>query len=482
MTRNAKLLAATSAALALAVGVGAALAVRARHRAAAPPDTRPAQALEVGQLPAAPAVWVDVRTPAAVWKAVRANGWLQRALAEPLGQGFAGGWAAFLSTRGTDLAGAFEGTVTDLLVGKVLADPFRVVWLGGPEATGAPAVVVPRPGSAARSAYDLLDGAARSGSYEAARCPGTEQDLPRKLLVSRWLVADHAVFAGTRGEALALGKSPLSVVQALCAELPALADDAGSDVSVSVARDGLGREATLGAALLGLGPVSRFQFAVEGDHLAPRGIAGALADPGRLAAAAPGEGLLRLLPADAGLVLLATLDLPAALDRRALVAHLAGKYAGQRAPRTVALVWTPRGDGETDVALAWPERDARALRDAFGGPNHLVERRACGHVVLASTAALAGAMERACGGKVPSLVNGPPAVIQGLRQPVSLGIDVNLGLSLSRLLGDAWAAEHEKGKPSPEIEAARRLLEELPTIGLRGVVKDGALAPGGSRS
>jgi hypothetical protein len=417
-----------------------------------------------------------------VWRALRANGWLQKALAEPLGQGFAGGWAGFLGTRGTDLAGAFEGTVTDLLVGKVLADPFRVVWLGGPEATGAPAVVVPRPGRASRSAYDLLDGAARNGSYETARCPGAEKDLAEKLVVSRWLVADHAVFAGTRGEALALGKNPVSVVQALCAELPALAADPGVDVSVSVARDGLGREALLGAALLGLGPVIRFQFAVDGDRLVPRGIAGALEKAERLASAAPPDGLLRLLPGDAGLVVVATLDLPAALDRRTLAAHLAGKYAGQRAPRTVAVVWNPRGDGETDVAVVWPEKDARALKDAFSGPNKLSERRACGHVVLASTAALAGALERACGGKVPSLLNGPPAVAEGLRQPLSLGIDVNVGLVLSHLVGDAYAAEHEKGRPSPEIESARRLLEELPTFGLRGVVKDGALVPGGFRS
>jgi len=485
VTRNTKIIVAASAALLVIAGAaGVVLAVRARHRAsaAALAAAKPTQPLQVGQLAPAPAAWVDVQNPAAAWKVVRANGWLQKALAEPLGQGFAGGWAGFLGTRGTDLAGAFEGTVTDVLVGKVLADPFRVIYLGGPEATGAPAVVVPKPGSASRSAFDLLDRAARNGSYGAARCPGSDKDLPEKLVVSRWLVADHAVFAGTLGDALALGKNPLSVVQALCAELPPLAADAGVDLSVSIAREGLGREALLGAALVGLGPVTRFGFAIEGDHLAPRGIGGALERSERLASAAPADALLKLLPVDAGLVLVATLDLPAALDRQALAAHLAGKYAGPRAARTVAVVWNPRGDGETEVALVWPEKDARALKDAFSGPNALVEKRACGHVVLASSAPLAAAMERACGGKGPSLLNGPPAVAAGLRQPVSLGINVNLGQTLSRLVGEAYAAEHSKAKPSPEIESARRLLEELPYFGLRGVLKDGALVPGGFRS
>jgi hypothetical protein len=111
-----------------------------------------------------------------------------------------------------------------------------------------------------------------------------------------------------------------------------------------------------------------------------------------------------------------------------------------------------------------------------------VQRRACGHVVLASTGALASAMERSCAGRGPSLLNGPPAVVEGLKQPLSLGVNVNVGPTLSHLLGQAYAAEHSKGPASPEIDSARRLLEELPFFGLRGVVKDGALVPGGFRS
>jgi hypothetical protein len=428
-----------------------------------------------------PAVWIDVHAPAAVWKAGRESAWLRKALADPLGQGFASSWGAFLGTRGTELAGAFEGTVLDLVVQKLLADPFRVVFLSGSDATGTPAVLVPRPSGAARGAFDLLERASRNGRWEAARCPGATQDLPEKLQVSRWLVADHAVFVAQRDGRMSLAKNPVAVVQALCADLPALNADKGVDVSFTVAPASLGREAQLGAALLGLSATTSFLFGVEGDRLVPRGIAGKLDAPARLQAAAPGEQLLELLPGDSGFVLLATLNLPDALDRQSLKDHLSGTYRGNLAPRTVAVVWNP-SPGATQVALAWPERDARALREAFTGPNRLVEKRACGHVVLASTGALASAMERSCNGRAPSLLNGSPAVVSGIRVPLSLGVNVNLGLVLSRLLGDAYAAEHAKGPASPEIESARRLLEELPFIGLRGVAQGGALTPGGFRS
>jgi hypothetical protein len=482
VTRNTKLATAAVAALVVIAGAaGTALYLRSRRAAASPAAARAAANLEVGEEAPSPSAWIDVHSPAAAWKAARESAWLEKALAEPLGQGFAGSWAAFLGTRGTDLAGAFEGTVLDLVAGKLLSDPFRLVFLGGGEATGTPAVLVPKPGGAARGAYQVLEAAVRSGRWEAARCPGADKDLPERLAVSRWLVAEHAVFAGQKDGRLALAKNPLAVVQALCAELPAMKAGRGVDLSVTVARDGLGREALLGASLLGLSRDSSFLFGLEGGRLVPRGISGKLEAPAHLEVAAPREELLRLLPADAGVVLLATLNLPDAMDRASLQEHLAGKYAGKLLPRTVALVWNPT-PGESQVAIAWPERDARALREAFTGPNRLVERRACGHVVLASTPALASAMERACGGKGTSLLHGAPAVVAGLKEPVSLGVNVNAGAALSRVLGEAFAAEHPNGPASPEIEAARRLLEELPFLGLRGVARGGELAPGGFRS
>jgi hypothetical protein len=480
VTRNAKLAAVSAAALlvVVAAAVGARLAWRARHPQAPPPA---ALALEAGEEPATPGLWIDVHSPGPLWKAARRSEWVEKAMGSPLGQGFAGSWTAFLATRGTDLAGAFEGKVVDLFTGRLLADPFRLVFLSGGAATGAPAVLVPKPSGSALSAYDLLEAAARSGSYRTARCPGADQELPEPLAVSRWLVADHAVFAGRLAGKMALARNPAAVVQALCAELPPMKADRGVDLSVTFARDALGREPQLGAALLGLGETATLGFGLEGERLVPRGIAGKLDQPRRLATAAPAPELLRLLPVESGLVLLATLNLPDSLDRQSLKEHLSGKYQGKLLPRTVALVWDPT-PGPTQVALAWPERDARALKEAFTGPNRLVERRACGHVVLASSGALASAMERACGGKAPSILDGPGPVVAGLQAPTSLGLNVNAGLVLSRLLSDAWSAEHAKGPPAPEIEAARRLLEELPTFGLRGVARDGALAPGGFRS
>lgn len=482
MTRTTKLVAAAGAAiLVLAGAVGTARLLRARRTGPVAATASTAQPLTMGEVAPSPAVWVDVLAPAACWKALRESEWLARALADPLGQGFASSWSAFLGTRGTDLAGAFEGSVLDLVAQRLLADPFRVVFLGGEGSTGAPAVLIPKPSTTARGAVDLLERAARNGAYQAARCPGAKQDLREPLVVSRLLIADHALFAGRHDGKVALARNPKAVVQALCAELPDPKADQGVDVSITVARDGLGREAQLGATLLGLSRTSSFLFGLEGGRLVPRGISGKLDQPGRLQSAAPPKELLRLLPGDVGFALLATVNLPDALDRASLKEHLAGTYRGKLEARTVAVVWNP-SPGETQVGLAWPERDLRALEEAFKGPNELVQRRACGHVVLASTGALASAMARGCEGGSPSLLNGAPPVVSGLEAPVSLGVNVNVGLVLSRLVGDAWAEEHGKSAPSPEIEAARRLLEELPFFGLRGVAQGGALIPGGFRS
>ena len=62
---------------------------------------------------------------------------------------------------------------------------------------------------------------------------------------------------------------------------------------------------------------------------------------------------------------------------------------------------------------------------------------------------------------------------------------VNLGKLLSGLLVEGHLGG--RGKPPtgalpPEIEEARRRLEELPYMGLRGLVEGVALVPGGFRS
>ena len=439
--------------------------------------------LQVGKVPPEPSIWIDVHAPAKVWRALRSNAWIATALSEPLGIGAGAEWIGFFSTRGGDLANAFEGAVLDLFADRLLADPFRVVFFAGSDATGAPAIVVASPSAPARGAYEVLERVARNGTYEAERCPGPEAKGGR-ITVSRWLVAEQALFAGRRDDRIALARNPRAVLQALCAAPPDVPPAQGIDVSMSLSRDALGRAAQLGAALLGVGPAPRLAFAIEGDRLVPRGVLGELSEPDRLAAGPPPEPLLRLLPADAGLVFLATLRLPAPLDRRTLAQHLQKTYRGAYEARTVALVWNPRGDEKrpTEVAVAWPERDAALLRDAFSGPNRMERRRACGHEVYASTGELADAMQRACDGKAPSILNAAPAVTSGVRQETSIGLGVNLGVLLSRLLGDAYASAQPAPKGAPEIDAARRLLEQLPFIGLRGVAKAGALQPGGFRS
>jgi hypothetical protein len=304
-------------------------------------------------------------------------------------------------------------------------------------------------------------------------------------VVSRWLIAEHAVFAALHNGRIVLARSPAAVVQALCAAPPEVPAAKGIDLSISFAPEALGREAQLAANLLGLGPAPRFAFAVVGDRLEPRGILGELAEPGHLDAAPPPDSLLALVPADASLVVLATVRLPEKLSRETLRQHLDGSYKGAYAPRPLAVIWNPHGDEKlpTEVAVAWPERDAGLLREAFSGPNRMDRRRACGHEVFASTGALGLALQRACEGKSPSLRNASPAVAEGLQQPVSFGVGANVGILLSRLLGDAWAQDaSSQRKVSSDIEAARRLLEELPFIGFRGVVRGGSLVRSPTRN
>jgi hypothetical protein len=473
-----------------AVIVVAAVAVFAivRSRPRPQQDRRPAIAIAVGELPPEPSVWVDVHEPGKVWRSIRSNAWLAQALAEPLGQGMAVGWAGFFGTKGGDLAGAFDGAILDVVADRLLADPFRVVFFSGPDATGAPAVVVSHPSSGARGAYQLLERVAHKGSYRAPRCPGPTPEKPEgvpPIDVSRWLVAEHAVFAGERGGQLAIARSPLAVVQALCVAPPPVAAVRGVDLTVAFSPDALGREAQLGAALLGLGPAPRLAFAVEGNRLEPRGVLDELGEPARLGSAAPPDALLGLVPADAGVVFFATLRLPEKLTRDSLAQHLGKSYRGPVADRPVAVVWNPRGNEKlpTEVAVLWPEADSALLREAFSGPNRMERRRLCGHEVLASIGPLASQLVAACGGQRPSILHAAPAVAAGVKKPASIAIGLNLGAVLPRLLGDASEAAAPAGKkPSPEMESARQRLEELPFLGLRGVVEKGVLVPGGFRS
>ncbi|HTP24560.1 MAG TPA: hypothetical protein VMK12_02725 [Anaeromyxobacteraceae bacterium] len=446
--------------------------------------------LDISDIPVESSVWVDVHRPAKVWEALRSNAWLARVANEPIGRGMSTGWTGFLSTRGSDVSDAFRGMVLDVVTDKLLADPFRVVFFAGPSATGTPAIVVPKSSSAATSAYDLVEGFALNGSYSAGHCPGQHpaagQAKPSPaMVISRWLIAEHAVFAAHVGDRIVLARSPVAAVQALCtpvAEVPTARD---IDVSISFSPRALGREAELAATLLGLGQAPRFALAVEGNRFEPRGILGTLDEPDRLDAAPPPADLLKLIPADAGVVVLATLRLPANLTRDTLRKHLDRSYHGAYSPRPVAVIWNPRGSETlpTELAVAWPDRDCGLLAEAFTGPNRMRRRRECRHEVLASTDALGQSVQRSCEGKAPSLLNVSPSVAEGLRRPVSFEVGANLGILLSRLLEDAWMKDaSSRGTASSEIEAARRLLEELPFFGLGGVAAGSSLVPGGFRS
>ncbi len=448
--------------------------------------------LEVGDEPPVAAFWLDVHDPAKLWKAVAANPWLQKALSEPLGEGFLGAWASLLGSRGEDLGGAFRGELARLATEELLARPFRVVWFSGNAATGVPAAVVPDPSGSARASVAAL-AAIRRGSVIAAHCPGVQpepgKEAEAQVTLQRLLVAEQAIYVAVAGDRLVLSRHPMPALQALCIAAPRIVPAKGIDLELGLSREGLGREAQLFGELVGLVSAARLSFSIEGDRLLPRGIEGDLAAPARLDTSAVPDGLLKVVPEDAGVLVTLSLRLPERLTRDALKAHFAGAGAGPPATRSALLVWNPRGvpDAPMEVALVWGRPDDRpGLREAFSGPNRLKERTLCGALVFASTDALLARMQRACEGKAPSFLDGPAPVAAGLRAPASVGVGLNLGRLLSTMLADAYAADVAKGEaprtPPPEVEAARRLLEELPFFGLRGVAREKALVPGGYRS
>ncbi len=493
MNRKRLILAGGLAALLLAAAAAALLARRQRPAApAGEAGEAVTRHLEVADEPPVVAFWLDVHEPAKLWKSIAANAWLQKALSEPLGEGFLAGWAGLLGSRGEDLGSAFQGAVGRLATEELLAQPFRVVWFSGSAATGVPAAVVPDPSGSARAALGALV-AIRRGEVIAAHCPGARpapgEEAKAQVTLQRLLIAEQAVYAAVAEDRLVLSRHPMPALQGLCVAAPRIVRAKGVDLDLGLSREGLGREAQLLGELVGLGSAPRLSFAIEGDRLLPRGIEGDLAAPSRLDTSAIPEGLLKLAPEDAGVVVTLALRLPARLTRDALKAHFSGADAGPLATRSALLLWNPRGaaGAPTEVALAWSRPDDRpGLREAFSGPNRLKERTLCGALVLASTDALLARMQRTCEGKSPSLLDGPAPVAAGLRAPASVGLGLNLGRLLPALLGDAYAADVAKGEaprtPPTEIEAARRVLEELPFIGLRGVARDKALVPGGYRS
>jgi hypothetical protein len=445
--------------------------------------------MEVPGTAAPSAIWVDVHHPGKVREAMAGNAWLKEQLGKPLGQGFVGGWAAFLGSTGEDLKAGFKGAVLDLVANQLLDAPFRMVWFAGDARASTPAVIIPNPGSATVSGFAALDGVANRGGMKAESCPGGGSGTYE---MSRWLVAEQTLWAAKSADRMVLARHPVAVLQGLCAALPALEAEDTVDVELGFDPEAYGREVQLLTNIVGLAPGARLQFGVEGSKLVGRGIAGQLMEgPARLDAAPLSDDLLKLVPEETPVMLAFNLKLPESLEPETLGEFW--KTGGGKGPtrtRQVALVWTPRGDSALPVEMAvlWGRAEDRAeLEGLFsGGYNRLVADAFCNHVVLASNASEVDRLRKACEGKTPNMLNAAGPVVAGLRAPTSVAFGVNTGRLLSGLTMDGFLSESRVGRNAPmpkaappEIEAARRDLESLPYLGLRGTVQGDSLVPGG---
>ncbi|WP_223641637.1 hypothetical protein [Corallococcus sp. EGB] len=440
--------------------------------------------MEVPGASATPAVWVDVHSPAKVRDALARNAWLKSQWDKPLGQGFTGGWAAFLGSTGTDLKASFKGAVLDVIAGPLLDTPFRTVWFTGDARVGTPALLVPQASKASRAAWDALDAVAKRGEMVADSCPGNAEGRVQVpdggFHLSRWLVAEQTVWAARTADRLVLSRHPVVVLQALCGPLPELDAEDGVDVEVGFDANAYGREAQLFTHVLGLGEDTRLQLAVDGDRLVAKGIAGKLRPDASAADGKPlSDDLLKLVPEDTPVLFAFQLTLPESLEPAQLKAFWKKEGPPRTRTRQVALVWTPRGSTslEPELALLWgDEKDAEGLSALFsGGARTLVRSTLCKHVVLATSQAEVERLQKACDGRAPNMLNAAGPVVTGLRAPSTVVLGVNMGRLFSGLAMDGYTSEARVDRSSPlpkaappEIEAARRDLEALPYLGFRG--------------
>ena len=455
-----------------------------------PAPTKPQQMQAPEQV--SPAFWVDVYAPGKVRDALAGNAWVKEQLHKPLGQGFVGGWGALLDTRGEDLGGGFKGTLFEVLSGQLLAAPFRVVWFAGQGQSSTPAIIVPQPGNTAMAAFDSVNAAVRRSEMTAAACAGSASEVPKEgFKLERWLVAEQALWAARTPDKLVFARSAPALLQGLCEPHLDLAAPQGVDVELGFDPAQLGHEAQALTHVMGTEQGLRLQFAAEGNRLVGRGITGPVGGESRLDRAALSDSLLKLVPEDMPVLLALQLKLPEQLDAATLKSFWSEEhYAGALLTRQVALLWRPRGDASlpTEVALVWgrPE-DAAALGKLFSGPNALQSAALCGQQVLASTPEVLAGLRRACEGQGPNMLNASAPVVQGLREQGSVAFGLNTGRLLGTLVADGYASQLPQPPAKtpqprvapPEIEAARRDLETLPYIGLRGTVDGNRLVPGG---
>jgi len=452
-----------------------------------PPTAAPV-ALAVPEEAARPAAVLDIHDGAAARTFLAENEWLAGVKNEPLGRGFAGSWAGFLGTRGEDLMGAFAGTLRDWAAQTLLRSALRLVWFAGGSGTETPALVASDSDRIVQGAVAALDRVARRGTLTADRCPGETKARPgRPMEISRWLVAEHALYGALHGRRLAVARHPGAVLQALCTELPAVTAEKEVAFELSLFADGLGREAQSLTRLLGLGTSVRLQFGLEGGRIVPKGLAGAVAR-GRLATAALSGDLLKIVPEDTAVVVAARVRLPDKLDGPALRALAEGKAPEGGRERTVVLLWTPRGDESirSDVGLVWEVADRAFLESVFGPKKRLFQKEVCGHEVLTAGFDHLRRIQAACDGHYVSMADAQPEVSKGMTSPHSLLVAVQTGRLLSQLVSDAWRAEpgtQREGRPMPqEIDDAVRALRDLPFFGLFGTADGERLVPGGFRT
>ncbi|KFE67938.1 hypothetical protein [Hyalangium minutum] len=440
-----------------------------------------------------PAVWVDVYQPAKVRSALVGNAWLQQQMKKPLGQGFASSWAAFFGSTGEDLKASFKGAVFDVVAGQLLDSPFRALWFVGGSDSNAPAFIVPAPNATAATAYEAMEKVASRGGYTSDKCPygaPASATVPEGgFKIARWLVAEQSLYAARTADRIVVARQPNMVLRGLCAELTKLEAPANVDLELGFNSEVLGRETVFLTHALGLANGTRLQFGAEGKRLVPRGITGPLLDKVRLDAAPLSDDLLKLVPSDTPVLLALQLKLPESLEGAKIKQYWEGQDPGQVRTRQIALVWTPRGDADLghEFAILWGRvEDAPALKTMFAGGNTLEQATLCKHQVLASEPQVLQRLQSACEGKSPNLLNAAGPVVEGLRAPGSVTIGLNTGHLLSQLLADGYWSEQQLGKNAPvpgsapaEIEEARKDLETLPYVGLRGTVEGNSLVPGG---
>jgi hypothetical protein len=454
-----------------------------------PPPPRPLNISSQGT----PAVWVDVYQPAKVRNALVENRWLQEQMKKPLGQGFASSWAAFFGSTGEDLKATFKGAVFDVVAGQILDSPFRAQWFVGDSDMNAPAFIVPSPSNTAVAAYEAMDQVANRGGFTADKCPDDASQSTKApeggFKIARWLVGEQSLYAGRTADRLVVARQPSMVLRGLCAEPVKQEAPAGVDLELGFNSEVLGRETVFLTHALGLENGTRLQFGADGTRLVARGITGPLMDSVRLDAAPLSDDLLKLVPSDMPVLLALQLKLPESLEGAKIKAYWEGEDAGPVRTRQIALVWAPRGDADLghEFAILWGRmEDGPTLKTMFNGGNALVRATLCKHEVMASGPDVLQRLQKACEGKSPNLLNAAGPVVQGLRAPGSVTIGLNTGHLLSQLLADGYWSEQQLGKKAPvpasappEIEAARRDLETLPYIGLRGTVQGNSLVPGG---